>query len=177
MSTYHVLDADPEVEARTFEITTQADGTYAVLLPNGEARVVDAYQPEPGRMHLVVDGVAFDVDARAIGADAYRVLFANERHELTVLNERQLRMRSAGGGSGGAGGPELVSPMAGKIVAVEVAQGDAVEVDQGVVIVEAMKMENELKAHIAGTISRVLVAPGDTVEIGDVLVTIDSNEG
>jgi len=177
MATYHVLGADAHADERTFEVTTQADGTFVVLLPDGTKRTVDAYQPEAGRIHLVVDGVAFDIDARASELGATQVLFANERHEITVLNDRQLRMRSAGGAGAGAGGPELVSPMAGKVVAIEVATGDAVEVDQGVVIVEAMKMENELKAHIAGTISEIRVAPGDTVEIGDVLVMIDAGEG
>lgn len=95
-----------------------------------------------------------------------------ETHRVHVLNERERRMRIAGVGERGGGGPTLESPMAGKVVAVHVEEGASVEAGDKVVIVEAMKMENDLKAHKAGAVSRVCVAPGDTVEIGDVLLEI-----
>ena len=96
-----------------------------------------------------------------------------ESEHLYVLNERQKRMRIAGAAARGAGGPDLCSPMAGKVVAVCCEQGQQVDEGETVVIVEAMKMENDLKAHLSGAISAVHVAEGDAVEIGDVLVSID----
>ncbi len=83
------------------------------------------------------------------------------------------RARSAAGGAGGAAGSgEVVSPMQGTIVKTLVAVGDEVELGQGVVVLEAMKMENHITAEKAGTVSEVRVSAGDTVGTGDVLVVI-----
>ncbi len=83
------------------------------------------------------------------------------------------RARSAAGGSGGAAGSgEVVSPMQGTIVTTLVSVGDEVELGQGVVVLEAMKMENHITAEKAGTVSEVRVSAGDTVGTGDVLVVI-----
>ncbi|HZI39316.1 MAG TPA: biotin carboxylase N-terminal domain-containing protein, partial [Acidimicrobiia bacterium] len=83
------------------------------------------------------------------------------------------RARSAAGGSGGAAGSgEVVSPMQGTIVKTLVSVGDEVELGQGVVVLEAMKMENHITAEKAGTVSEVRVSAGDTVGTGDVLVVI-----
>jgi acetyl-CoA/propionyl-CoA carboxylase biotin carboxyl carrier protein len=85
---------------------------------------------------------------------------------------RSGRPRSAGGGAGAAGSGEVASPMQGTIVKTLVSVGDAVEIGQAVVVLEAMKMENHINAEKAGTISEVRVSPGDTVGTGDVLVVI-----
>jgi acetyl-CoA/propionyl-CoA carboxylase biotin carboxyl carrier protein len=84
------------------------------------------------------------------------------------------RARSAAGGGGGgaAGSGEVTSPMQGTIVKTLVAVGDAVELAQAVVVLEAMKMENHITAEKAGTVSEVRVSAGDTVGTGDVLVVI-----
>ena len=126
-------------------------------------------------MHLIYNGEAYDVGVRH-GDAGVTVEVGAERHVIDVLNERQKRMRVAGVGGRGAGGPALESPMAGKVVAVNVTAGDAVEEGECVVIVEAMKMENDLKAHISGTIGEVAVEVGQAVEIGDLLVTIESGD-
>jgi acetyl-CoA/propionyl-CoA carboxylase, biotin carboxylase, biotin carboxyl carrier protein len=83
------------------------------------------------------------------------------------------RARSAAGGAGGAAGSgEVVSPMQGTIVKTLVSVGDEVELGQGVVVLEAMKMENHITAEKAGTVAEVRVSAGDTVGTGDVLVVI-----
>ena len=83
------------------------------------------------------------------------------------------RARSAAGGAGGAAGSgEVVSPMQGTIVKTLVSVGDEVEHGQGVVVLEAMKMENHITAEKAGTVAEVRVSAGDTVGTGDVLVVI-----
>jgi acetyl-CoA/propionyl-CoA carboxylase biotin carboxyl carrier protein len=83
------------------------------------------------------------------------------------------RARSAAAGGGGAAGSgEVVSPMQGTIVKTLVSVGDAVELGQGVVVLEAMKMENHITAEKAGTVAEVRVSAGDTVGTGDVLVVI-----
>ncbi|MDQ1565481.1 MAG: acetyl-CoA/propionyl-CoA carboxylase, biotin carboxylase, biotin carboxyl carrier protein [Actinomycetota bacterium] len=84
---------------------------------------------------------------------------------------RSGRPRSSAG-AGAAGSGEVASPMQGTIVKTLVSVGDAVEIGQAVVVLEAMKMENHINAEKAGTVSEVRVSPGDTVGTGDVLVVI-----
>lgn len=171
-SNYFVVDGEEE---RQYAVETLEDGSYKVTSPDGSSFVVDAYEPEAGRMHLIYNGEAHDVGVRH-GDDGVVVEIKAERHVIDVLNERQKRMRVAGVGGRGAGGPELESPMAGKVVAINVSPGDAVEEGECVLIIEAMKMENDLKAHISGTIGQVAVEVGQAVEVGDLLVTIEAAE-
>jgi acetyl-CoA/propionyl-CoA carboxylase, biotin carboxylase, biotin carboxyl carrier protein len=79
----------------------------------------------------------------------------------------------AGGGSKGAGSGSVEVPMQGTIVKVLVAVGDTVEAGQAVVVLEAMKMENQIPAEMSGTVTAVNVAPGDTVGAGDVVAVIE----
>ena len=81
--------------------------------------------------------------------------------------------RSAAGGAGGSGSGSVAVPMQGTIVKVLVAEGDSVEAGQTVVVLEAMKMENNISAEKTGTVKSVKVKPGDTVGSGDVVVVIE----
>jgi acetyl-CoA/propionyl-CoA carboxylase biotin carboxyl carrier protein len=88
--------------------------------------------------------------------------------------KRSARPRPGAGASGGAGGSgTITAPMQGTIVKVLVSAGEAVEVGQSVLVLEAMKMENHISAGKAGTVQEVRVAEGDTVGTGDVLVVIE----
>ncbi|HZQ79537.1 MAG TPA: acetyl-CoA carboxylase biotin carboxylase subunit [Acidimicrobiia bacterium] len=114
-----------------------------------------------------VDGRRFDVkvwlpETPALPAGAAPAAGARARKPRSA----------AGGGSGAAGSGEVASPMQGTIVKTLVSVGDAVEVGQPVVVLEAMKMENHVNAEKAGTVSEVRVSAGDTVGTGDVLVVI-----
>jgi len=84
--------------------------------------------------------------------------------------KKRERAATSGGAAGGSG--DVAVPMQGTIVKVLVEVGQAVEVGQGVVVLEAMKMENQINADVAGTIAEIKVAPGDTVGGGDVVVKI-----
>lgn len=162
-----------EGEDLAFDVETLRDGIYRVTTPDGQTFEVDAYMPEDGRLHMLINGQATDADVRFDGMIA-RVDIQAERYDYEVLNARQQRMRAAGVGARGAGGPDLTSPMAGKVIAIQGEIGQHVEQGQPLVIVEAMKMENDLKAHISGTISAIEVEAGQAVEIGDVLLSIDA---
>lgn len=89
------------------------------------------------------------------------------------LDERELRRQSTGGAQK-AGSGRIVAPMPGKVVDVKVKAGDTVTAGQGVVIVEAMKMQNEFKSDIDGVVRDVRVKTGDSVEGGAVLVSIEA---
>ncbi len=83
-------------------------------------------------------------------------------------------LEEAGGGVGGGGA--VKAPMPGRIVKALVAEGDEVEAGQPVIIVEAMKMENEVLSVGAGTIRSILVSAGDTVDAGAVLIEIEPHD-
>jgi biotin carboxyl carrier protein len=96
------------------------------------------------------------------------------RFEVEALDERARAIRDLAASTTKATGPApLVAPMPGMIVRVNVADGDAVQPGQGLVVMEAMKMENELRATAAATVKRVLVAPGTAVEKGALLLEME----
>jgi len=123
------------------------------------------------RRRLMVAGrsVPFVVDVG--GRAHWRLSTDGHRFDVEVLDERARAVRAAGIARHGSA-DSLRAPMPGRIVRVLVAGGQAVEAGQGLVVMEAMKMENELKASGAGTVQRVLVEPGDRVEKGATLVEL-----
>jgi biotin carboxyl carrier protein len=152
------------------EVTQLGDGRYEVTL-DGHKSIVDARFPEPGVMHLIRNGEAFEFDHIAT-ADGYEVTLYGTRYLVEVLDERRKVLRALGRGAGDSGGQVLSTSMPGKVVALLVELGDVVEEDQGIVVVEAMKMENELKASGPGVVKEIAVATGDTVEGGATLVVL-----
>lgn len=149
---------------------------FAVTLDHGEenARTVelDARRLPSGAYHVMWGARSLEVDLYDDN-DTWTVEVAGQSRELLLLDRRKLAMRRSGAGGGGADGPELNTPMAGKVVKYLVAVGDTVEQGQGVVIVEAMKMENELKAKGPARVATVEVADGEAVEKDAVLVTFE----
>ena len=106
---------------------------------------------------------------REVIVDGWRVEVEVEHERRAVLRERARR----GAGVASHGGPvEVRAIIPGRVVAVSVVVGDSVEAGQQVLVVEAMKMQNELRAPREGSVRRVGVAVGDTIEVGDLLVVI-----
>jgi biotin carboxyl carrier protein len=165
----------------------------------GVRRAVSIEPAGQGRYRVVVDGTAHDVEAERIGEFGLAVTVADgvahspgmnvvnvapggARGELLVeLGGRTVpvvvdgRRRRTGpdGAALGEGEQSVVAPMPGRVVRVLVAPGDEVALGQGVVVVEAMKMENELGAPKPGRVKDVSVTPGTLVEAGRVLVVIE----
>jgi acetyl/propionyl-CoA carboxylase alpha subunit len=134
---------------------------------DGRGVKADVRVLEPGVMSLLVDGrqyrCVFDGDGVVIGGRKYG---------FEVDDPRSLRSRRGGGG--GTEGPRPVkAPMPGRVVRLLVGVGDEVVEGQGVVVIEAMKMQNELKSPKVGRVVRVGVGVGDTVGSGDVLVVVE----
>lgn len=133
---------------------TDLPGTPVALLSLGDHvyRVGVTRGSSRGRYTLSLDGWRYDVEA---------------------LDERTRAIRALSGTAATNAGPApLVAPMPGLIVRVAVAPGDSVQAGQGLVVMEAMKMENELRAPAAGVVKAVLVAPGTAVERGAMLVEL-----
>jgi len=125
--------------------------------------------PVPGVYSVLLDGRSYDVFVEET-PDALVVAIDGFRFEIEVRDPRRLTRRSAGRGADGV--QTLASPMPGKVVRVLAAPGDAVEPGQGILVVEAMKMQNEMKAVRAGTVLTIPVKEGATVTAGEILATI-----
>jgi pyruvate carboxylase subunit B len=124
---------------------------------------------------MVVDGRSYEVVVvPGVERGTWRLAMSGERFEVEILDERQHAIRAMLSRSGPAPtGGAVKAPMPGLIVRVLVEEGQVVPAGAGVVVVEAMKMENELTATVGGTVKKVHVVPGATVEKGQVLVEVE----
>ncbi|MGB1288148.1 MAG: biotin/lipoyl-containing protein [Aggregatilineales bacterium] len=154
-----------------YEIEIHEDGT---LLVDGEIHEVDFLSLGQSLFSIITDNHSLQA---VIEEDAgmVDVQLGGRVYETRVLDERAMLMATRRGGLT-TGSGELPSPMPGLIVKVNVEVGQAVEVGQTVVILESMKMQNELKAQIDGTVTEVHCANGDTVDKNDVLLVIEAAE-
>ena len=128
--------------------------------------------------HLLLGGDSWTVSAQALeGMGQWALGAVGERVEVEVVDERTQAIRNLTGKKGGpSGGGVVKAPMPGLVVRVQVTEGQKVGPGTGLVVVEAMKMENELKATHPGIVKKVHVAPGSIVEKGAPLVTLESVE-
>jgi pyruvate carboxylase subunit B len=133
-----------DIDGGPERLLTLGDEVHRVFVRPGATR---------GKYTLWVDGFRFDVEA---------------------LDERSRAIRELSAATAAPKGPApLVAPMPGMIVRVNVAEGDVIQAGQGLVVMEAMKMENELRATSGGAVRRVLVTPGTAVEKGALLLEME----
>ena len=112
--------------------------------------------------------------AGARGKDTFALWVNGERFEVEVLNERAMAIEKFAGVSGERSTSQrLIAPMPGLVVRVNVAVGDTVAAGHGLIVMEAMKMENELRASRAGVVRSIHVEAGRAVEKGTLLVELD----
>ena len=162
-----------EIEGRTIEV--DLDGDRVAVAGNPVA--VDLRSVSGTRLsHMLLNGRSWPLIASPGGRSGiWAVQVAGRTWEVEVLDERSRAIREMTGAAPSKRGPRPVrAPMPGLVVRVEVEPGQSVRPGQGVVIVEAMKMENELKTDGGGIVSRILVSPGQVVEKGAVLIEFAS---
>jgi biotin carboxyl carrier protein len=165
--------------------------TYTVRLNEKDYRLTIVPLQE-NLFEVTIDGESRRVDVRSCASDALSILVDHRSRELTYafdngklslrlgnrdyeMDVRDERRRRQGGDGHHAAGPEVVkAAMPGKIVAVHVSPGDTVKPKAGLVVMEAMKMENEIACRKGGRVSAVHVRPGDTVEKGALLVEFEA---
>lgn len=124
-----------------------------------------------GEYSVILDGNQYAVHVSATADAKYVASVDGLVLEIKVVDPRSLpRHRHDATGSGAH---EVLAPMPGKVLAVHIAVGDSVSRDQGLVVVEAMKMQNELRSPKEGRVSAVRVRPGDAVAAGETLVVVD----
>jgi biotin carboxyl carrier protein len=156
-----------ELDGTLREIELTRDGRNVKATVDGREYRLDASQPEPGVFLIKHDGRVYETYA----TDS-TVSVAGHTFDTKVIDPKRLR----GSGLGSEtehGHAEIRTAMPGKVVRILKTSGDAVTKGEGVIVVEAMKMQNELKSPKDGTIGYIKVAEGATVGAGDVLVVID----
>ena len=165
---YHVLIGD-----NRHEVQVERQGGKLLVTLGERSHVIDvAALAEGSAYSLLLDGHSVDVGVEEQG-DHVDLLIGGRRYSTEVLGEREWLARSVALASG-AGDTVVRAVMTGIVNDVLVQPGDAVQAGQVVFILEAMKMENEVKAESDGTVSAVHVAAGDTVELGQAVVEIDA---
>ncbi len=131
----------------------------------------DLVEVEPGIYSALIDGRAYELAVDEAEAGAFTIAHRSGQLEITIEDPRRLaRDRS---GRGASGSQTLSAPMPGKVVEALVAEGDTVTEGQGVLVIEAMKMQNEVKAPRDGVVVRLEVAAGDSVSPGQSLAIIE----
>jgi pyruvate carboxylase subunit B len=151
----------------------EVDGESVRL--DGEALVgrVEEIEGTPVRLVTIGSEVHRVIVRRGASRGAYTLWVDGFRFDGEALDERTRTIRDITAASAKATGPApVVAPMPGLIVRVTVAPGDVVQAGQGLVVMEAMKMENELRASAAGTVKAVHASPGKAVEKGTILVEL-----
>jgi biotin carboxyl carrier protein len=148
----------------------QADGKCRFRLRESPEATADVEACEPGVYSILWEGRSYEARVEE-NLNGLVVAIAGHRFDVQVRDPRRWDRRGAAAGAEGR--QNLVAPMPGKVVRLLVATGDTVEAGQGIVVVEAMKMQNEMKAARSGRVTLLPVREGDTVRAGDILAGIE----
>ena len=157
-------------EERLIEVTPRENG-YRVVIGERELNL-DAVHLQGFALSLIAGTRSYRCDIDPGKNGQIRVLVGETVYPLEILDERRLRMRRAGGKFTLEGPQRIDAPMPGKVTRVLVKAGDQVEEGQGLVVVEAMKMENELKSPKAGKVTELHAVEGEAVESGAKLAVV-----
>ena len=162
---------DVQIDDRSFRVELrQSDGRLECRV-DGKPVEVDAIITDRDVLSLVLAGRSYEIKRERVGHDQH-ILVGVTRYASEVRDPRSLRARKAA--ADGAQGPrKLTAPMPGKVVRVLAPAETAVEQGQGIIVVEAMKMQNELKSPKKGVVRQVLAREGATVNAGDVLAIVE----
>lgn len=159
---------------QTHKIEIQAleeEQLYRITI-DGVERVIDGRKLSSHVYSLLVDNRSFTVDV--VGKDdVYTVACEGKSFGLTLLDERRAVRAGEGRSDDREGSKDVRAFMPGKVVEVLVAIGDEISKEQGLLIVEAMKMQNEIRASASGKVKEIRVSPGQTVESGELLVVLE----
>jgi biotin carboxyl carrier protein len=162
---------DVQVDDLLTKLEVHREGDeYRFRLGSGEEKTAHMIQVEPGVFSLLAGGRSYEACAET-GEECAWITIQGHRFRVVITDPRRWSPKRAG--AHGQDRENIIAPMPGKIVRVLVAPGERVESGQGIVVVEAMKMQNEMKAHRGGRIAALPVHEGETVPAGAILATIE----
>jgi biotin carboxyl carrier protein len=167
---YHVI-----IDGKNYRLELdRAEGRWSCRLDGREIEV-DAVLARPDVLSLRIGNQAYEIKSERVGRgdqnDGWHIWVGSARFACEVRDPRALLSRARAADDHGP--RKLTAPMPGKVVRVLVREGDMVEAGAGVLVVEAMKMQNEIKSPKKGTIQKMLVAEGVAVNAGDVLAIVE----
>ncbi len=148
----------------------RAESTWKCLVDGREINA-DAVLTRPDVLSLLIDGRSYEIKREQTASDLH-LWVGSTRFNVEVRDPRSLRSRRDGARNE-HGPKKLLAPMPGRIVRILVEEKSEVEAGQGVVVVEAMKMQNEIKSPKKGVVQKILAAPGAAVNAGDVLAIVE----
>jgi biotin carboxyl carrier protein len=161
---------DVTIDGKNYRLDlNRVEGRWSCRLEGKEVEV-DAILARPDVLSLRVGNMAYEVKSERVANGLY-VWVGSTRFAVEVRDPRSLRGRARAGGDHGP--MKIVAPMPGKVVRVMAREGDEVEAGAGVAVVEAMKMQNEIKSPKKGSIQKILVREGAAVNAGDVLAIVE----
>ena len=159
------------VDGKNYRLEVQAlDGVCQCRL-DGKEVPIDAVLTGRDVLSLLIDGKSYEIK-RERGINDLHLWVGSARYEVEVHDPRSLRSSKAGAADE-KGPRKLLAPMPGKVVRVLLSEKAEVEAGQGILVVEAMKMQNEIKSPKKGTVQRIVATEGANVNAGDVLAIVE----
>ncbi len=163
---------DVVVDGKTHRLElTRGESTWQCVV-DGEAMEVDAALTARDVLSLLIGNKAYEIKRERSLQGELHMVIGSTRYAVDVQDPRSLRTRRAAGASE-AGPQKVAAAMPGKIVRIMVQENDEVTAGQPILVMEAMKMQNEIKSPKAGKVQKVLTSEGSTVNAGDTLAVIE----
>jgi biotin carboxyl carrier protein len=139
---------------------------------DGKSLAADAVEISPGVFSILLDGVSHEVRVSPAPDGTLRILSGMEEFSAEIVDSRSWRGRSHGGLEA-AGRQAVVAPMPGKVVRVLRKAGERIEAGEGILVIEAMKMQNEIRSPKSGVVESMAVQEGQAVNAGEILAWIE----
>ena len=181
------------IQKQTYSLAINEEEAANKVALNGQEHTVDWKQIAPlatevkrhgtagGRYSLLLAGRSYEIFARLItrpeekNSQSYEIFINGEHFEVATQDERNQALAGLTKGSAHSSGATIYAPMPGLVIGITLEAGTEVKAGQPVIVLEAMKMENDLSSPINGKIKEIRVSKGQTVDLGAALVVIDGN--
>lgn len=161
---------DVNIDGKNYRLElNRADSRWECRLDGREVEI-DAILPRRDVLSIILGGQAYEIKRERTATDMH-LWVGSVRYAVQFRDPRSLRSRASA--DDGKGPRKLLAPMPGKVVRVLVSEESEVEAGQGVVVVEAMKMQNEIKSPKKGIVRKLIAAAGANVNAGDVLAVVE----
>lgn len=167
---YVVSDGERRARVDLSRLETRPHDELYEVAVDDESMTVSISKISPSHLSILLDGASYNVEVEHFD-DIYQVTVRGEVYNFRVADEREISS-SAVEQTGGL--HRITAPMPGMVVDVGVSVGDAVEAGQNILVLEAMKMQNELTSPVSGVVTSIGVNPGNSVNSGDLLLEIEA---
>jgi biotin carboxyl carrier protein len=157
-------------KSSTVELDREA--AHWKIAVDGKSLAADAVEVSPGVFSILLDGVSHEVRISPAPGGTLRILSGMEEFTAEIVDSRSWRGRRQGGLEA-AGRQAVVAPMPGKVIRVLRKAGERVEAGEGILVIEAMKMQNEIRSPKSGVVENMAVEEGQAVNAGEILAWIE----